>query len=70
MKTVQQADIDTQIETALQIKARHGYSTPAVVKKTKVGRSFTIGFHFEAGMLVGQKGKNSDGSEFEVLAIV
>ena len=70
MNTIQQADIDAQIETAMQVKARCGYCAPAVVKKTKIGRRFVLGFHFEAGLIVGQKGKNSDGSEFEVLAIV
>lgn len=67
---IKQHEIAAQIQTATETKARYNYALPAVVKKTKVGRRFTLGFHFESGLIVGQKGKNSDGSEFEVLAVI
>ncbi len=67
---IQQHEIDSQIQTAMEVKMRSDITTPAVIKKTKVGRRFTLGFHFEAGLIVGQKGKHADGTEFEVLAVV
>lgn len=62
---IHQHEIDAQIQTAMEVKMRINCQVPAVIKVTKIGRKHTLGFHFESGLTVGQKGLG-----FEVVAIV
>lgn len=65
------ADLDDMIVAARLVRSRNGCSMPAVVKNSDLGNGRTrLGFHFQNGLQVGQKGKNLDGTPFVVLAIV
>ncbi|MFA6198924.1 MAG: hypothetical protein WC679_00790 [Bacteroidales bacterium] len=71
MNTIQQHEIDAQIETALQTKMRFGYTDTISVHKNfypsgKVG----LGFNFKQGVNVGDIYLNDDGTKCEVLALV
>ena len=71
MQTVQQHEIDAQIETAMQTKARCGYTQTAAIHKLWVNsRRFVLGFSFKEGVKVGDIYKNEDGTRCEVLALV
>lgn len=67
-----QHEIDAQVQTAMEIKMRHGYTIPAAVCRTWLadGRRFTLGFHFRRDATVGDVYVNDDGSRSEVLAVV
>lgn len=71
MNTVKQHEIDAQIETAMQTKARCGYTQTAVIHKRWVNsKKFVLGFNFKQGVGVGDMYINEDGSKCEVLALV
>lgn len=64
-------DLEDMIDAARLVRRRNGYSNPAIVKNTDLGDGKPrLGFHFQNGLHVGQRGKNLDGSPFEVLAVV
>jgi len=70
MQTVQQHEIDAQIETAVQAKMRAGITTPAAIGKLWYNsRRFGLGFNFTKGAQVGQIIKNEDKTRFEVIAL-
>lgn len=70
--SIQQHEIDAQIESATQTKARYGYTTQAVVVKSWAAGGIRphLGFFFENGHKVGEIGRHEGGANFEVLAIV
>ncbi len=71
MQTVQQHEIDAQIQTAMQTKMRCGYTQTATVHKLWVNsRRFVLGFNFRQGVNVGDVYRNEDGSKCEVIALV
>lgn len=71
MQTVQQHEIDAQIESAMQTKMRCGYTQTAVIHKLWVNsRRFVLGFNFKQGVKVGDVYSNEDGSRCEVVALV
>jgi hypothetical protein len=70
MQTVQQHEIDAQIETAMQVKMRCGYAQAAVIHKLLLNsRRFVLGFNFKQGVNVGDVYTNEDGTRCEVVAI-
>ena len=70
MQTVQQHEIDAQVQTAMETKMRFGYTKTAVVHKLWVnGRRFVLGFNFREGAKVGDVFRNDDGSKCEVVAL-
>lgn len=63
--------VNEVIEQAKAAKAFHGYNAQAVICKSFYSaRKYSIGFHFQDGMAIGDEGEHPDGSKFEVLAIV
>lgn len=68
---IQQHEIDAEVETAAQTKARNGYVTQAVVVK-RWGNNVKVhlGFFFENGHKVGETGQDDYGCNFEVLAVI
>lgn len=71
MQTVQQHEIDAQIETAMQTKMRCGYTQTAAIHKLWVNsRRFVLGFNFKQCVKVGDVYYNEDGSRCEVVALV
>ena len=71
MQTVQQHEIEAQVETAMQTKMRYGYTQTAAVHKLWVNsRRFVIGFNFRQGVNVGDVYRNEDGTKCEVIALV
>lgn len=68
---VNQHEIDAQVETATQMKLRHGYSTQAVVVRSWTDESrLHLGFFFEDSLKVGDVGRHDDGGHFQVLAVI
>lgn len=64
--------IDAQIESAMQVRAQHGYAAQAVITQRYVKTNgFSLGFHFFQGELkVGDLERCDDGSWFVVLAVI
>ena len=68
---IRKHEIDAQIESAMQAKARHGYTVPAVIVKSWVNpNSPFLGFFFAHGYKVGDVGRHADKTHFQVLAVV
>ena len=71
MKTVQQHEIDAEIETAMQTKMRYGITQTAAINKLWINsRRFVLGFNFKQGVKVGDVWSNEDGTRCEVIALV
>lgn len=63
--------IEDAIEDARTIKAKYGYTVPAVIVETQVSRNkFSVGFHFSENEPVGFKGVHASGDAFEVMAVI
>ena len=65
--------IAEQVESASNAISKCGYTVPAVIKATRLSaksRKVHFGFHFEAGLSLGDRGSSADGSVYEVVAIV
>lgn len=68
---IQQHEIDAQVESAMQTKARIGCTVPAVVYVTKhSARRVSLGWNLRQGLEIGRTYAHEDGTPFEVLAIV
>lgn len=66
-----QHEVDAQIESALQTKARTGCTKPAAVYVTKHNaRRVSLGWNLRQGLEVGKTYTHDDGTPFEVLAVV
>lgn len=71
MVQIQQHEIDAQIESALQAKARAGCAVPAAVFVTKhSARRVSLGWNLRQGLEVGKTYIHDDGTPFTVLAVV
>lgn len=65
---IQQHAINAQIETAMHVKLKHGYTKTAVVFLNL--RYFALGFNFQKDAKMGEVYQNDDGTKYEVLALV
>jgi len=64
-------EVQAQIESAMQTKARTGCHKPAVVYETRISRRrVSLGWNYREGLEVGKVYTHEDGTPFTVLAIV
>ena len=71
MQTIKQHEIDAQVESAMQTKARYGITQTAAINKLWINsRRFVLSFNFKQGAQVGDVYTNEDGTRCEVLALV
>ena len=68
--TIQQHEIDAQIQTAMETILRNGYTDTANVHILRYRGRSSLGFNFRHGVAVGDVYTNDAGSTCEVVALV